>query len=150
MPSRIKSAGYNFSNRSFLLGKSRQFQDAEPASIHTSKISGILSFTWPQFHFIFTSSIHGLCRSSGMLPASFFSSSIEPTTTKSLHCLHFHTGNGVPQYLCLVIPLSLRFASQLSKFFEPAKSGIHFMLSFIFLMRSFKSSILKNHWVVVL
>src|SRR3990167_4597662 len=145
MPSRMKSAGYIFSNKSFLLGKSRQFQDAEPASIHTSKISGILSFTWPQLHFIFTSSIHGLCKSSGILPASFFSSSMEPTTTKSLHFLHFHTGNGVPQYLCLVIPLSLKLASQLSKFLEPAKSGTHFIPLFSSRILSFKSSILKNH-----
>src|SRR3989344_6872078 len=150
MPSKIKSAGYNFSNKSFLLGKSKQFQDEDPASIHTSKMSGILSFSLPHLHFIFTSSIHGLCRSSGMLPASFFSSLIEPTTTKSLHCLHFHTGSGVPQYLCLVIPLSLRFASQLSKFLEPAKSGIHFIPLFSSRILSFISSILKNHCVVVL
>src|SRR3989344_3929570 len=150
MPSRIKSAGYNFSNRSFLLGKSKQFHDAEPASIHTSKISGILSFLWPHLHFIVTSSIHGLCKSSGIFPASFFNSPIEPTTVKSLHFLHFHIGKGVPQYLCLVIPLSLKFASQLSKFLEPAKSGTHFMFLFSFLIRSFRSSILKNHWIVVL
>src|SRR3989338_10653123 len=81
----------------------------------------------PHLHLIFTSSIHGLCKSSGTLPASFLSSSTEPTTTKSLHCLHFQIGNGVPQYLCLVIPLSLRLESQLSKFLEPAKSGTHFM-----------------------
>src|SRR3989338_1710372 len=150
MPSRIKSAGYNFSNRSFLLGKSRQFHDAEPASIHTSRISGILSFKLPHLHFILTSSIHGLCKSSGRCPASFFSSSMEPTTTKSLHCLHFHTGSGVPQYLCLVIPLSLKLASQLSKFLEPAESGTHFILLLSSRMLSFRSSILKNHCVVVL
>src|SRR3989344_4671847 len=103
-----------------------------------------------QLHVNFTSSIHGLCKSSGSLPASFFNSSIEPMTTKSLQLLHFHIGNGVPQYLCLVIPLSLKLASQLSKFLEPAKSGTHFIFLFIFLMRSFKSSILKNHCVVVL
>src|SRR3989344_5742415 len=120
MPSRIKSAGYIFSNKSFLLGKSRQFQEALPASIHTSKISGILFFSPPQLHFIFTSSIHGLCRSSGSFPAKFSNSFIEPITIKSLHLSHLHTGNGVPQYLCLVIPLSLKFSSQLSKFLEPA------------------------------
>src|SRR3989338_1415502 len=87
--------------------------------------------------------------SSGTLPASFFSSSIEPTTTKSLQFLHFHTGIGVPQYLCLVIPLSRRFAIQLSNIFEPAKSGIHLISLLSSLILSFKSSILKNHCVVV-
>src|SRR3989344_3652502 len=79
-----------------------------------------------------------------------FNSSIAPTTTKSLQSLHFHTGSGVPQYLCLVIPLSLKFASQLSKFLEPADSGTHFIFLFNSRILSFKSSILKNHWFVVL
>src|SRR3989344_3106034 len=103
-----------------------------------------------QLHANFNSSIHGLCKSSGILPASFFNSSIEPMTVNFLHCEHFQTGIAVPQYLCLVIPLSRRLASQLSKFLEPADSGIHFIDLFNSRIFSFKSSILKNHWVVVL
>src|SRR3989344_4649606 len=73
-----------------------------------------------------------------------------PITSYSLHLSHFQIGMGVPQYRCLVIPLSLRLSSHESNCLLPAHSGIHVIFLFSSFILSRRSSTLKNHCLVVL
>src|SRR3989338_9248798 len=90
-----------------------------PASSHASPTSLTLSTSFPHFpHFIFISSIHGLCisgrESTFFLSIAFFrSSSRLPITSISLHS-HNHIGKGKPQYLFLEISQSPMFLNHSS------------------------------------
>src|SRR3989338_2487082 len=151
-PSRMKSAGKSLLKSSTLPGYLRQFHEVVPASTHTSAMSGILVFVPPHLHLYWTSSIQGLCRSFGIasLPASFASSATLPMTSMLSHLPHAQIGIGVPQYLCLVMPLSLRLSSHESNCLLPAHSGTQLIFLFSFFICSFRSSTLKNHCFVVL
>src|SRR3989344_9072693 len=147
-PSVMKSAGNNFLKSLSSCGYPSDAHESTPASIQTSIISGILFIGLLHFlQGIVTSSIHGLCKSSGICDALFFCKSFRDSTTiYSLHELHLHTGKGDPQNLCLVIPLSLKFSSQESNWFAPAQSGTQYIFSLLsFLIFGIKSSTLKNH-----
>src|SRR3989344_2879509 len=72
-----------------------------------------------------------------------------PITSYSPQLSHFHTGKGVPQYRCLVTELSLRLSSQESNCLFPAQSGFQEISLLSSRMFSLRSSMRKNHCVVV-
>src|SRR3989338_957005 len=108
----LRSAGQNFLNFSDLLGYSRAAQLETPESNQTSRTSGTLVKIFPDFVFIFISSIPGLWVSFTFMPDSFSNSSMLPTTILSPVFSSYHIGSGVPQYFCLETGQSLMPSSQ--------------------------------------
>src|SRR3989338_5434380 len=102
-PSIFKSAGQNFLNNFSSLGYPSAAQLETPESNHTSRTSGTLFNIFPDLFFISILSISGLCNAILLLPESFFSSFMLPTTIFSLLSGSYQIGRGVPQYLCLEI-----------------------------------------------
>src|SRR6187401_3541528 len=104
----------------------------EPESNHTSTSSGMRRISPPQAQGSTTSSMYGLCRSSGSgsLAPSRRSSSTLPTERFASHVWQTQMGIGVPQYRSREMAQSLFSSSQLPNRPSPVSGG--YQLIFLF------------------
>src|SRR2546422_3840275 len=95
-----------------------------PESNQTSMSSGVRLISPPQAHANVTSSMKGLCRSSGSrTPDPGFSSAMLPTHFCAEHFTQIQMGSGVPQNRSRESDQSLFSESQLPKRPSPTSGG---------------------------